>query len=262
MTADSPTDVLNRFLPESIREESDFAVWFEPLNALIQVAATEVVEKVRAVLEGESQAIGQEECCHRQIFHLFFGGDLLTKSAKSIRSKVVRSLSGDQGKRYRRRPLSLVQVRNLVLSFSDLGRFRVICGLASDVDRFLSVLLNGERTELCNRFPVDGPVKDYVHDLSRRNPAQGHRARQFAVRVATGVGRDYVLVEVQLMTMVQHAWDQRNHPLYECTREGAVLPDVLTIRDVALAEALYLVDEQASRNWQEFLRWRKGSTSR
>jgi hypothetical protein len=55
------------------------------------------------------------------------------------------------------------------------------------------------------------------------------------------------------MTRLQEFWDQRNHPVYEWSREGRALPPDFTLTDVALAEALYLIDDQASRNWRTFL---------
>ena len=115
-----------------------------------------------------------------------------------------------------------------------------------------------KQEKLAGRYPVVAAMKDYVEDLSKRTPASGHRAKQFAVAVRTGHGAETVRVEIQLMTTVQHAWDQRNHPIYEWSREGDKLPDHLVIRDVALAETLYLVDQQAAHNWQDILEWRKG----
>ena len=69
-------------------------------------------------------------------------------------------------------------------------------------------------------------------------------------------------IEVQLMTLLQHAWDRRNHPMYEWTREGGELSARLLINDVALAETLHLVDEQASTNWKLFLSQKGRAPSR
>ena len=106
---------------------------------------------------------------------------------------------------------------------------------------------------LLGRYPIADSVKDYVRDLSLRHPARGHRAVQFAVRVPP----QNLLVEIQLMTLLQNAWDCRNHPLYEWSREGGPLPVDLSLRDVALAESLYLLDHQATQNFRTFLRLKK-----
>ena len=103
-------------------------------------------------------------------------------------------------------------------------------------------------------------IKDYVFNLDLRHPARGHRARQFAAAVESGSRQ--IFIEIQLMTLTQHAWDKRNHPMYEWTREGGTLSARLRINDVALAETLHLVDEQASANWKKFLEERRRALAR
>ena len=246
--------VLVRCLPASLRTEDDFDAWFERPKRRIQVVTQEVHDTVRDVLDEEARRIHGVEDCERTVYDLFAGGGSLTKSSRSIRSKIGRELI--ESKR-RRGVLTPRQVRNLILRFPDLGRFRVVCCLSCDVQGALRLLLGSDQSQLLSRYPLVGPVKDYLEDLSLRCPSRGHRAKQFAVEAPTGHGAEVVRVEIQLMTTVQHAWDQRNHPIYEWTREGEELPDHLVIRDVALAETLYLVDEQASRNWQDIVAHRR-----
>ena len=59
------------------------------------------------------------------------------------------------------------------------------------------------------------------------------------------------------MTLLQHAWDRRNHPFYECIREGEIIETELIVNDFACAETLHLVDQQADRNWELFLKVKK-----
>jgi ppGpp synthetase/RelA/SpoT-type nucleotidyltranferase len=244
-------------LPQGLRAEDEFSAWFEPLKRRTQIATQEVHDAVNGLLAAEAARIHAEEDCERKVYELVAGGGSLTKSARSIHSKIGRELGKTRKGRGPR--LTLRQVHNLILRFPDLGRFRIVCSLSCDVERALRVLLGADRQQLAGRYPLVEAVKDYVEDLSRRSPSRGHRAKQFTVGVQTGQGTEVVRVEIQLMTTVQHAWDQRNHPVYEWTREGETLPDHLVIRDVALAETLYLVDEQASRNWQDVLAYRKGN---
>jgi ppGpp synthetase/RelA/SpoT-type nucleotidyltranferase len=244
-----------RALPGVLRTESHFENWIEPLKRNIQIAVHEVEDQVRAVLDGMARDISGRESCRRTVYEIFKGGKSPTKSASSIRSKIGRTLLEDG---VPRRTLSPAQVRRMILRFPDLGRFRIVCALSSDVEEALLALLGAKQKRLARCYPVVVKVKDYVEDLSKRSPSSGHRAKQFAVAVRTGPGAEIVRVEIQLMTTVQHAWDQRNHPIYEWTREGDKLPDHLVIRDVALAETLYLVDQQASQNWRDILDWRKG----
>lgn len=241
-------------LPAELRTEDGFERWFEPLKRRVQVATQEVEDHVRELLDAQTRGIRTSEGCERAVYEVFKGGGSLTKSVAGIRSKLARQL-GD-GKCHPA-VLSPAQVKNKLLGFSDLGRFRVVFSLSCDVEQGLHVLLGVGQRRLAARYPVVVKVRDYVEDLSLRSPASGHRARQFAVAVPTGRGAETVRVEIQLMTTVQHAWDQRNHPIYEWRREGTVLPDHLLIRDVALAETLYLVDEQASLNWKDILEYRR-----
>ena len=248
--------VLKKCLPASLRTEDRFDAWFELLKRRIQVVTQEVHDAVCGELDSEAQRIHGREGCKRTVYELFAGGGSLTKSSRSIRSKIGRELI--ESKR-RREEMTPRQVKNLILRFPDLGRFRIVCCLSCDVQRALRLLLGRDESQLLSRYRLVGPVKDYLEDLSLRCPSRGHRAKQFAVEVPTDRGAEVVRVEIQLMTTVQHAWDQRNHPIYEWIREGEELPDHLVIRDVALAETLYLVDEQASRNWQEIVAYRRGT---
>jgi len=245
---------LARVLPVELQSDDGFDRWFEPLKRRIQIAAQKVEDADQAILTAEQHRIQSNERCKRTVYDVFKGGGSLTKSSASIRSKIGRQLLDGN---HCRGVLSKMQVKNRILRFPDLGRFRILCSLSSDVEQALRVLLDARKRRLAGHYPLVSPVKDYVEDLSLRCPSRGHRARQFAVHVRTGHAAEVVHVEIQLMTTVQHAWDQRNHPIYEWVREGAVLPDNLVIRDVALAETLYLVDEQASRNWKDILDHRK-----
>ena len=258
MPSDGPSRRIERvparLMPASLRSENDFDRWFEPLKRRIQVATQEVVDVVKRILDEEARRIRVGETCERTVYDLFKGGESLTKSSAGVRSKIGRQLRKENRSHG---ALTLLQVKNRILRFPDLGRFRIVCSLSSDVEQALRSLLGANERRLARRYPLIGPVKDYVEDLSLRCPSRGHRAKQFAVEVRTGHGAEVVRVEIQLMTTVQHAWDQRNHPIYEWTRDGDVLPDHLVIRDVALAETLYLVDEQASRNWKDIIEHRR-----
>lgn len=250
--------LLSKSLPADLRPLAGFERWFEPLKRRIQIAAQEVEDAVREILDAETRRVLKREGVDRAVYEIFKGGGSLTKSAASIRSKIARQLLKQKSATG---VLPLAQVERRILQFPDLGRFRVVFSLSSDVERGFRALLGTEQRRLAGRYPVVTRLKDYVEDLSLRSPSSGHRAKQFAVAVRTGHGAETVRIEIQFMTTVQHAWDQRNHPIYEWTREGAVLPDHLAIRAVALADTLYLVDQQASRNWQDILDWRHRKSS-
>ena len=151
--------------------------------------------------------------------------------------------------------LSHAQVEELVRGLPDLGRFRIVCDFLDDLDLAQRILVPDPRRGVLGQYPLVGKVKNYLYDLDLRHPARGHRAVQFAAQVDEG--EHSVQVEVQMMTWLQDVWDRRNHPIYEWSRVGGKLPARLVVGDIALAEGLYLLDLQASRNWRSFLALRR-----
>ncbi len=252
--------ILEELLPEQIVPIRGFKRWFAPLKLRVRPQALKLHAEVGARLKIAREKILRREGLNREVWFVTGGdGVSLMKSVPSVRSRLGRKLCEleDGGDRPANR-LSLGEAEEIVLSFRDLGRFRVVCDLSLDVEEARRVLVSQSETDLLlDRYPVE--VKDYIYDLDLRHPAKGHRAWHLKVEME-GVDGEKVFVEIQLMTLLQHAWDRRNHPFYEWHREGRLLPVRLRINDVALAETLHLVDEQASRNWDEFLKVRKESS--
>ncbi len=251
--------ILTERLPKQIREVPAFERWFEPLRMRVQVAAAMVRDDVYRALESAKERVFEQETVERKIWSVTgTDGESLMKSVASVRSKLGRKLCKlELGDGLLEGRMSLDQIEKLLLAFGDLGRFRIVCDLSLDVEQALRVLFPQSDKLLMGRYPRYGEIKDFVYDLELRRPARGHRARQFTVEVREA--GNSLRVEIQLMTLLQNAWDQRNHPLYEWQREGGPLPPRLRVNDVALAETLHLVDEQATRNWREFLEIKRGS---
>ena len=251
----SVQQILVERLPEQIRAVRDFEHWFGPLSRRVEVAAARVHGDVSRVLESTKKQIFEQEGVQRKIWFVT-GTEKSLKSVASVRSKLGRELcEREKEGRLSDGCMSLDRVEKLVLGFGDLGRFRIVCDLSLDVKIAMEVL-QAEQDLLLGRYPIH-KYKDFVYNLQLRRPARGHRAQQLTVEVEEG--DRMVLVEIQLMTLLQDAWDRRNHPLYEWQREGGSLPNELQINDVALAETLHLVDAQAARNWLEFLEIRRES---
>lgn len=250
--AKSIQELLSEKLPEEIGTEQGFARWFEPLRQRAMIAVSEVHDAVTERLGEERAKVLAEEQVPRRVWEVTgTDGRSLLKTPASARSKIGRELQSRQAAgRLLEGRLSLDQVKQMLLSFPDLGRFRIVCDFSFDVDRAKRVLLTRKPLSLLGRYPVMDRPKDYVNDPDLRRPTRGHRAYQLAVRVP-GEG---FRVEIQWMTELQAAWDLRNHPMYEWSREGGQVPAILALQDVTLAEALHLVDLQATRNYKEFLR--------
>lgn len=251
--------ILSDRLPDEIRAARDFERWFEPLKLRVTVAVQTAHDAVMKALEAERELVCEHEGGSRTIWSVTgTDGKSLMKSVASVRTKLGRELCEREAKE--RLPpgrMSIDQIEKILLDFGDLGRFRIVCDLSLDVEKALRVLIPKPRKTLLGRFPLRGKIKDFTYDFELRRLARGHRAKQFTVKVEED--GQVILVEIQIMTLLQNAWDRRNHPIYEWEREGGSLPARLRVNDVALAEALHLVDEQATRNWREFLRIRKRS---
>jgi ppGpp synthetase/RelA/SpoT-type nucleotidyltranferase len=251
MTPNDTDLKLQSLLPSEIADPDDFDAWFEPIRKDVQVAVSEVSEAASSALDVKRDILRVEEGCNRPVWTLTDAAGFL-KTTTSVRSKLARELAEENV----HDPLTLHEVEQRVVDFPDLGRFRIVCDFASDIQCALGILLDSGRRVMLSQYSLRGKVKNYVLDLRLRRPDRGHRAYQFVVRVP---GCRQCFVEIQLMSLLQAAWDTRNHPMYEWSREGHRLPERLVISDVALAETLYLVDEQAKRNWRSFLRARRSN---
>jgi ppGpp synthetase/RelA/SpoT-type nucleotidyltranferase len=256
--------VLRERLPVDLCEQERFDDWYEPLKDAVAFAVTRVHTEVVAALEAERLVVLGHERLKRDVWQIFpKDHGALTKSASSIRSKIGRELCERiDSERALDGRLSEDQLGRLVLGFPDLGRFRVICDFPPDVARAQKALVPNAKKGLLACYPLKGGrIKDYVFDLELRRPTSGHRAKQFAVRVDEA-GEPAVWIEIQLMTPLQHAWDQRNHLLYEWMREGGELTGELRVNDLAVAETMHLADQQAARNWEMFVKERKRALAR
>ncbi len=252
--------VIKRLFPKHLCSRAAFEDWSDSIRQDVLPSAADLVARLKRQL-----ALTKVECrtasgFFRDCWELF-GGELenTIKSSASIRSKLARDLMDEK---ITASPETEASLRTKILKFSDLGRVRIVADFPSDIATLLAKLLKGD--QFLEQYACPKGIKDFVFDPSRRDGLKGHRAHQFSVRVPIDDvdNAETFGFEVQMMTRLQHAWDRRNHPLYEWQRER---PDwtqnqeavELAINDLACAEALHLVDRQADQNWQclqEFIR--------
>lgn len=246
------------FLPPSLRDWDAFEAFFERRIKPDAVSAGYAVHVATAdALEELSESTCNDEGFHREVCQPFrYDEKTITKSAASARTKLWRDHAAGRRASFDDED----SVEEALRSFGDLARFRVVFTLLADVDRALDRLLSqrAEHGLYLGRFEVVR-FKDFVLDRAT-TPGRGHRARQFTVRADEATDRP-VMVEIQFMTLLQHAWDRRNHPIYEHTRAGEELPPSVGLIDFAMSETLYLLDRHADDAWREFLehRWRTGT---
>lgn len=242
--------VIRRLFPESLSDVSAFDDWCSPIRQDAYPGGANLVTLLEHHLESAKAECHAADDLKRDHWELFGGdGDKVIKSEKSIRSKLARDLMDEKITAQR---ITEEALQRRILGFSDLGRVRIVADFPSDVAFLRKRLLTDKK--FIGQYKCPKGIKDFVFDPSKRDGLKGHRALQFSVRVPIDDTSDFGF-EVQLMTRLQHAWDRRNHPLYEWQREK---PDwmenqaavELAVDDFACAEALHLVDRQADQNWK------------
>lgn len=120
----------------------------------------------------------------------------------------------------------------------DLVGGRVVCYNLEDVYRFEALL-----EEMA--APVDGPAIRR-RDLIQEPTAAGYRSLHLYVPLDVGrpLWPQHVTCEVQVRTLLQHAWAELSH--HDLYKHGEELPGGLSDRFRSMSETLAAVDEQAS----------------
>lgn len=233
---------------DTLQDPEIWEDWFDrTVKPLVDPAYYELSRAVWKALD-DLRADGEKlEGIHRDRWELFAPAPI--KSAARVRTKLL----GD-GVACTEDDALLAKV----LELGDLARFRVVATLKRDVTRCRKTLLSPDAKRFLERYDVH-KFKDFVRDEGLRKPLVGHRALQ----VVVGVPCDGVVVrvEVQIMTLLQHVWDRRNHAMYEWLRErqgrGDEEVDDLRIDDHSVAESLHAIDALADHNFDRFLALRR-----
>ncbi|MBI4700695.1 MAG: hypothetical protein HY744_05950 [Deltaproteobacteria bacterium] len=218
--------------------------WLEEQTRLFRHAALALLARVEPVLREAEQALPADERPR-----LFARIDLsaLVKSPDGILDKMVRDWSPETG------AAPGLNFRNFKSELGDLGRFRIVTNFLSDADEIAKVLaapfqapaaqpLTAAQIALRDDFLIG---KEGFKDAIRLMPG----ARPTGERSFKGVffprqaGSKDLKVEVQVQTMLQEAWDKKDHFLvYEPRRRGQE-PDPQHVREMfAMSELLYVAD--------------------
>lgn len=122
-------------------------------------------------------------------------------------------------------------------TMEDILRFRILCNYLHDVEQMKNILPK----EMEPHLQVYKEPKDFIK-LDPEMRKKGHRAVHFIFQ-AHHNQRKY-LFEVQLMTLLQNAWDRKDHSIvYESKRTGNVVPLEVKMRSYAMSEMLYVADD-------------------
>jgi len=152
----------------------------------------------------------------------------------SNRVKTVKSIFRKISQR-KRDGLPLNTVRHVENHINDLAGARVVCDYLSDV-AFIHAYL--QRHPAFKVLPTK--TKDYI-----AHPEDGYRGVHLVVQVQTSFGR--AKCEIQLRTMLQHAWAEKNHDLlYKLgSTEVRRVPKQIRVLMEKQSDLLYNLDEMA-----------------
>ena len=108
-------------------------------------------------------------------------------------------------------------LKNFYEVMTDLVRLRVVCNFLSDIDIFESALIKDYENDMSKQKAF---FMEKTDDSIRRHPKDrksGHRSIKYLFKSQDFPG---VFLELQIMTLFQEAWDQKDHYLiYERRRQ-------------------------------------------
>ncbi len=169
--------------------------------------------------------------------HLFRGvgdpQDIRIKSVNSIIEKINRS----RGK---------YTLENFTTEMPDIFRMRIICNYLSDVKmvarrlRESKIILKDFTIVKDEDKIIQNRINKMISDVEEK--LEWIRLHSFVFKYKDEESSP--MIEVQIMTMLQEAWDRKDHYLfYEPIREGINFPPEWKIKMNAMSELLYVADE-------------------
>ena len=187
----------------------------------------------------------------------------LVKSPASILDKMARDWDPDKS------PAPRLGFDNFLEQVDDLARFRIVLNFLSDVDVVCRRL---EEPYACKAqdLPQVSPAQRSLHEefilrdnrlhdfiqLKPKERGNGERCRKglFLLR-----RNPQLKVEVQVQTMLQEAWDKKDHFLiYEPRRRGDPVDESHEIEIYAMSELLYVADLTFDRLLTDIRQRREG----
>lgn len=158
----------------------------------------------------------------------------MTKSPASIVGKIRRSQENRDS----------LNLENFTTEMTDISRFRIICNFLSDTEMVAGCIeKNPKITDSLKIVDKSSTINQHPDE---RTSIKGERSIKFVLERKSNPG---LLLEIQIMTQLQEAWDKKDHFLvYEKTRvnpgKGAeTFPDYLDAKMFAMAELLYVADQ-------------------
>lgn len=227
--------------PESGEAERLVHRWIDERTRDFGFAALTLIARVQPVLQ-EIQPHSPEG---PRLFARIDSSSLL-KQPPSILEKMVRSWDPEGGK-----PPSF-GFGNFLQEMRDLGRFRIVANFLGDVDLICRGLeapygspqeeLSPAQRALKSDFALEhNQLEDTIYlDPVKRSKGERCRKGLFYPRAPH---LRHLQIEVQIQTLLQEAWDKKDHFLiYEPRRRGEEIPMQHQTEIFAMSELLYVAD--------------------
>ncbi len=218
--------------------------WLEQQTVIYRVVATALIARVEPILASLQQEL-PETAQERFLYRI--DDRHVVKSPASILEKMARRWEDVSGPP----PLSFNNLDEL----NDLGRFRIVTNFLSDgrwicerleepYDATKRERLSPSQRTLAQEFTLQ---RNRFEDLiavppSKRKSGERCHKGHFVPRVPEHRG---ICIEVQILTVLQEAWDKKDHFLiYERRRAGHRVDPQHEQDSYSLSELLYLADKQ------------------
>lgn len=216
--------------------------WLAQETAIYRAVATALIARVDPILADLQQQLPAHE--RGRLFYRFDDHHVL-KTPESILEKMARRWEDTR----RSPPINFHNLDEL----NDLGRFRIVTNFLSDVEWICRQLeapydptkweqLSSAQETLRCEFSLQGNRFEDLIAISHRSRKSGERCRKAQFTPKQPEHRGF-RVEVQLLTVLQEAWDKKDHFLiYERRRAGLKVDERHEQLSYSLSEQLYLAD--------------------
>jgi len=216
--------------------------WIEEKTRMHGNAALALLARVLPILREAEKQLPQAEA-PRLLFRI--DQTALVKSPASVLDKMTRGWDPGAGK------APAVDFGNSLAEMTDLGRFRVVVNFLSDIERVCSALeqpyagpgaavLSAAQEAFEREFALE---PNRLVDLVNQEPKDRTKGERCRKGVLYPRSRPDLKVEVQVETMLQEAWDKKDHSLiYEPRRRGEPVHPQDNREMFAMSELLYVAD--------------------
>ncbi|WP_427174521.1 hypothetical protein [Arthrobacter sp. 92] len=224
-------------------EEFESALYriYEDRKPLYSSALSRVKESLEAILHDR----GRHTVAEQRRMRVEFGR---VKEANRLLVKAALP-------KYTQRIVSPESVFNVI---TDIAGIRITCNTYEDVRRIESAILESNTLRLFGAVEASKVHEDYLLDPK----PSGYRAVHLLVEVDVPLGANFIAIpcEVQIRTLLQHAWGELTHE--DTFKPEIAVPPLVSSLSKRLATALAVLDEIAQDLRDELNKIEKGTANK